>query len=209
MKANTIFTVVLCFIFGLSFAQKTENTRVSKFNLDLSINVGTGRVDNENQPNYNLDAIVSEALLTYNFSNQFGVATGIGYTQLSGNGFNSNGNFYHERDVIRIPLMLTTGRNFGEKLRLYANIGLYGQVIVNDEFQYLTNTENDVYEGWSFGFNGNIGLLYELTTKFSMGVNFATQSDFSAVETSDNASINDEQRLDRVNTFGLLFRFSL
>lgn len=202
-----LFSLLTTLFFFTALGQD-DIEKNTKFNLDFSFGIGFAKVKNDNQPNYDLNANNSQVLIAYSIKEDIGLATGLGYTQFSGNGFNAVGNFYHERDVLRIPLLLTTKHIFSDKIGAYANFGLYGQVIINDEFQFLNRIEDDVFGGWTFGFQGNLGLTYQITNQFKVGLDFATQSDFSKVETENNATFSDEQKIEQVNTFGLLFGFS-
>lgn len=207
MKNSLVCCLVFAFcIHTYSYAQD-ENNSFDKYNISITTGIGYGKVENKNQPNYDLNANIGELLFTYNFSETLGLASGLGYLQLSGNGFNSIGNFYHERDLIKIPLLLKANKNLGGKFNIYALIGFYGQTIVNEEYRYLTSVEKDIFGGWSFGFQGNFAFEYQLDNTWSMGVNIATQSDFNKLKTESDASFNDEQAITTLNTIGLLFNF--
>ena len=212
---KSIFTIALTFaLLNTSFliaqdtlSVNTEDT--SKFNLYLTTGIGYGKVENEEQPNYDLNANIGEIILNYNFAKDIGVGLGIGYVQLSGNGFNQNGNFYHERDLLKIPLVLTTKSKLSDKVNFYAHIGGFGQVILNEEYRYLNTTEEDVYKGWSFGIQGYLGFTYKMSKMMDIGINISTQSDLGKSETESAASLKDEQKVTTLNTIGLAFMFRL
>ena len=105
-------------------------------------------------------------------------------------------------------MLLTTERH-SERIVLQANVGLYGQVIIDDEYQYLFFRTDEVFNGWTFGFQGNINLMYQLTDRFVLGVNLTTQSDFSKLDSGINEIVNDEQRITQQNTFGLVMNLKL
>ncbi|WP_439152069.1 outer membrane beta-barrel protein [Winogradskyella sp.] len=208
MKSSVLFSVLFSiFIITNSSAQEEEDKAFEKYNISITTGIGYGKVENENQPNYDLNANIGELLFTYNLKENLGIATGVGYLQLSGNGFNTNGNFYHERDLIKIPLLLRANKNFGDKFNIYALIGFYGQTIVNEEFRYLNSLEKDVFGGWSFGLQSSFTFEYEISEDWSMGINIATQSDFNKLDTKNDASFEDEQAITTLNTIGLLFKF--
>lgn len=193
-------------VFVLSFNHAQEDgSNFDRFNLSLSTGIGYGQVKNENQPNYNLNANVGEALLTYHFNKNFGLSAGVGWLQLSGDGFNTNGNFYHERDLLKFPLMIRSNKYIADKFNLSISAGFYGQTIINEEFTYLTAVEEDVYGGWSFGFQGFFGFEYEVSDNWSVGINVSTQSDFTKLKTENDASFKNEQSIETLNTIGLLF----
>lgn len=181
----------------------------SKFSFVTYGGIGYAVVDNDNQPNYNLNASTADFLLNYNIANRFGIATGIGIDRLTGTGFGSGGNFYHERGTLRIPLLLSTNYNLSPKVRLVANIGLYARTIIRDEYSFINGDADDLYEGWNFGLQTAIGLSYNFNHKTSLGIMFSTQGDFSRVESDANTGFNDEQKITGLNTIGLLFTINL
>ena len=75
-----------------------------------------------------------DILLNYRINQKFGVATGIGIAELSGNGFNSLGNFYHEREILKIPLLATLDYKISEKIKNYLSDVKCGKI--EDEFNW-------------------------------------------------------------------------
>ncbi|WP_333696518.1 hypothetical protein [Flavobacterium sp.] len=84
---------------------------------------GYGIVENENQPDYNLNSINAEVLFNYSISKKIGVASGIEINELSGQGFNTFGNFYHERTLLKIPVLVTLNTNVSENISFFSNFG--------------------------------------------------------------------------------------
>lgn len=207
MKYSLILSILFSILMLSSTNAQDDTNSFNKLDLTLTTGIGYGQVKNDNEPNYNLNANIGEALLTYNFNKNFGLSTGFGWLQLSGNGFNSYGNFYHERDYIKIPLLVRSTQSITDKLNLLLSAGFYGQTIINEEHRYLLSTEKDAYEGWCFGFQGAFGFEYEVSSNWTVGINIATQSDFNKLETRNNASFQDEQNIQTLNTIGLLFGF--
>jgi opacity protein-like surface antigen len=202
--------VSLLIAFALTFCiQAQEDESPSKFNIIGYGGIGYGKVKNDNQPNYNLNSNTGEILLNYNFGKRIGIATGVGFTELTGTGFNALGNFYHERTLIKIPLLLTIDTNVSDKISFFTNIGFYGHTIVEDEYRFINTTQKDVFDGWNFGLQLSVGLMFEIYDGFSAGVNFSGQSDFGKFETTANQGFSDEQRMDNLNTLGLIFMFDL
>ncbi len=181
----------------------------SKFSFITYGGIGYAVIDNDNQPNYNLNASTADFLLHYTLGKRYGIATGIGIDRLSGNGFGSGGNFYHERGTLRIPLLLSANYNVSHKVRLVANVGLYARTIIRDEYSFINVEADDLYEGWNFGLQTAIGLSYNFNQKLSLGIMFNTQGDFNRVESDANTGFNDEQKITGLNTIGLLFTINL
>lgn len=205
-KSNYILLFTLFLTFSLVQAQEEKE---SKFNIIVYGGIGYGIVENDNEPNYNLNSNALEILVNYNINKKFGIATGIGLNELSGNGFNSIGNFYHERTLLKIPLLFTTSSNVTENLRLFANFGFFGQNIINDEYRFLNETQKDVYNGWNFGAQFGFGFAFEMFDNYSIGINYNAQSDLSKFESNNNAGINDKQKFTNLNSVGILFMIDL
>jgi len=203
-KAN--YVLLLIFLLTFNQIQAQEEEKESKFNIIGYGGIGYGIVENKNEPNYNLSTNNGVILLNYSISQKFGIATGFGLNELSGNGFNSIGNFYHERTIHKIPLLATYDINVSEKLKMIANFGFYTQNIAKDEYQYLNNTHKDVYDGWNWGGQIGLGFVIKMTNNFSAGVNYTAQSDFSKFKTNNNEPINDEQILVKMNSIGIILQ---
>lgn len=200
VKCNLILVLLMAFCLG-----QAQETTTSKFNLIAYGGIGFGIVENDNEPNYNLNINSGEILLNYNISQRVGVATGLGLYELTGNGFNALGNFYHQRSLLKIPVLLTLNSEFSEKISFYANFGFYGHTIIKDEYRFLNGTQEDIYEGWNFGAQFGAGLLFELFDGFSAGINVSGQSDFGKFETNANQGISDKQKIRYLNSMGLIF----
>lgn len=205
-KSNYILLFTLFLTFSLVQAQEEKE---SKFNIIVYGGIGYGIVENDNEPNYNLNSNTIEILVNYNINKKFGIATGIGLNELSGNGFNSIGNFYHERTLLKIPLLFTTGSNVTENLKLFTNFGFFGQNIINDEYRFLNETQKDIYKGWNFGAQFGFGFAFEMSDNYSIGINYNAQSDLSKFGSNNNAGINDKQKFTNLNSVGILFMIDL
>ena len=205
-KSNYILLFTLFLTFSLMQAQEEKE---SKFNIIVYGGIGYGIVENDNEPNYNLNSNTIEILVNYNINKKFGIATGIGLNELSGNGFNSIGNFYHERTLLKIPLLFTMGSNVTENLKLFTNFGFFGQNIINDEYRFLNETQKDIYKGWNFGAQFGFGFAFEMFDNYSIGINYNAQSDLSKFGSNNNAGINDKQKFTNLNSVGILFMIDL
>ena len=200
-KANYLLLCVFFLTINLIQAQEGKPT---KFNIIGSGGIGYGVVKNDNEPNYNLNSSSGGVLFSYKFHQYFGIATGMGVNDLSGNGFNSIGNFYHERKLLKIPLLATMDLKFSEKIRVIGDFGLYAQNITKDEYKFLSHTQKDIYSGWNFGSQMEVGFVMTLIPNFSLGIIYSVQRDFSQFKTKDNQVINDKQKLDNLPSIGML-----
>lgn len=207
MKTSTLL-LTLGLILNVVVLQAQE-TNTSKFNIVAYGGIGYTKVINDDAPNYDLNVNTGDLLLSYNAWQTIGIATGLGYSELSGNGFNTNGNFYQERTVIKIPLLLTLNKDITEHLIMTGNFGFYGQTIVKDEFQYIDSIEKDVYEGFNFGMQLGLGIGYKFDERLGFGVHFNSQSDFSSFETSNNATFKNEQKHKNLTSIGIFATIKL
>lgn len=207
MKTSTLL-LTLGFILNVIVLQAQE-TNPAKFNIVAYGGIGYTKVINDDGPNYDLNVNTGDLLLSYNTWKTIGIATGLGYSELSGNGFNTNGNFYQERTVIKIPLLLTLNKDITEHLIMTGNFGFYGQTIVKDEFQYIDSIEKDVYEGFNFGMQLGLGIGYRFDERVGLGINFNSQSDFSSFKTSNKATFKNEQKHKNLTSIGIFATIKL
>jgi hypothetical protein len=188
---------------------QAQDEKESKFNIIGYGGIGYGIVENDNEPNYNLNTNNAAFLLNYKISQAFGIATGIGLNELSGDGFNSVGHFYQERTLIKIPLLLTMSSKMSENFTLFANFGFYGQNIVKDDYRYINSTQKNIYDGWNFGAQLGLGFVFKMFDNFSAGINYIGQSDFSKFESNNNQGINDRQKMKNLNSLGVILMIEL
>ena len=208
-KLHILACLVALFTISLTQAQENTETNNSKFSILAFGGIGYGIMDNDNAPNYNMNSNTGDVLLNYQIHSNFGIATGIGFNQLSGNGFNTSGNFYHDRLLIKLPVLMTFKNEISDTFSLVGHLGFYTQNLINDEYTFISGKIKDVYGGWNFGFQAGIGFVFQIDTCFGIGVHFASQSDFTKLETENNAIFKDEQKLKSFNTFGLVILFNL
>lgn len=199
-KLNYVIAVLLF----CSLILKAQDKKESKFSVLGFGGIGYGVLTNENAPNYNLNSNNGEILLNYYFTEKIGIATGLGLNELSGNGFDATDDFFHERTLLKIPVMLNLKLEVSELFSLTTNLGVFGQNIIKDEYSYLNNTQKDVYEGWNFGVQFGVGFLFKVDEKFSAGLHMNAQTDLSNVE-AINKNIDNDQKFEKLNSIGLIF----
>jgi hypothetical protein len=172
LKKDVLKKIISLLIFAcsLSFnsiqAQEKDGFR---FDTMIMYGLGFGVADNSNETDYNFRTQEFNAVFNLDFGKLFGFGTGLGFSKLSGNGFNSNGDFFHSRTSLRIPVLLTMIHPFSEHFEFYANGGFFWENIRNDKFQYLNTTVEDLYEGSSIGAQFQIGLLINLPDHLDWG----------------------------------------
>jgi opacity protein-like surface antigen len=206
MKKKLLILITIIFSYLNISAQEVNK---SKFSIIGNGGIGYGIVENDSEPSYNLNSNSGELLINYNLSENFGIATGIGLNQLTGNGFNSVGEFYHERNFIKIPLLFTLNGEITEKIEFFSNVGFYTQNIVRDNYRYLSSTSENTFEGWNFGGQIGIGILFNFVNKMKFGFAFNGQSDLSKFKSNNSTGIIDKQKMKNLNTIGLILKFDL
>lgn len=157
-----------------------------------------------NEPNYIINCFGGEFLLNFKIDENDGIASGIGIYNFSGNGFNSIGNFYHKRSLLKIPLLYNFNSNISSNIKINMNIGVYVQAIITDEYRFINNTQEYIYKGCSFGSQIGLGFLYSIFDKYNIGLNFNTQTDFSKFKTVNSAIIIDKQKIKFLNSVGII-----
>ncbi|MAP54061.1 hypothetical protein, partial [Altibacter sp.] len=195
--------LLLIFCFSLSLAQAQQESESPKFEIIAHGGIGYVKVRTEVQPRYNLNVNSGEILLNYKAWKKIGIASGIGFSDVNGNGFNQTGVFYQERNLIKIPVLLTLNQDVSEKLFLFGNFGPYAQTITKDQIEYENLGEIDVFEGWNFGLQLGLGFGYNIVSNMGAGIICNGQSDFSDFETNAGKTFNDEQKHKNLNSIGV------
>lgn len=201
--------LVLTFLFSYSFIQAQQEEENSKFEIIAYGGIGYTKISTQIQPRYDLNVNTGEILLNYKVWGKYGLATGIGFSELSGSGFNETGVFYSERNLLKIPLLFTLNQNISDKLFILGNLGAYGQTLTKDQLAYIDGGESDVYEGWNFGVQVGFGFGYNIDQKLGVGINFNGQSDLSELKTSSGKSFDDKQKHENLNSVGLFLKYKL
>jgi hypothetical protein len=158
-KIIYLFVFICSISFNSIQAQEKQDFRIDAMAM---YGLGFGVAENSKQPDYNFRTQEMNVLLNFDFGKLFGFGTGLGISRLSGNGFDINGDFFHSRTTLRIPVLLTMIHQFTEHFEFYANGGFFWEKIRSDEFQYLNTILEDVYKGSSLGAQFQIGLLINL-----------------------------------------------
>ena len=207
MKAFHFLSICVLFVtLNQAYAQD-ENP--SKWHFTGYGGIGFGTVENDNQPNYNLNSNNGELLISRRINGQMSLATGLGWNELSGNGFNSDGNFFHERTQLRIPLLLSLDSEVSENLKIVGSFGLYGQSITKDEYQFLNEVQENNFNGWNLGAQLSFGFAIKLLDHVSAGISYHGQTDLSKFDSQNSASFSDKQKVIDMNSVGLLLLFDL
>ena len=204
MKSNYLLIVAIL-ICNSIFSQEESK---SKWDVIGFGGIGYGILENESEPNYNMNINSSEILLNYRISEEFGIASGIGLNIATGNGFSSLGEFYHERNLLKIPLLITLNGEVSKNIEYFGHFGFYTQNIIKDNYEFLSNSVGNIYKGWSFGGQLGIGVLFDYIKRTKFGFTFNSQSDFSKFR-SNNAIIASKQKMKSMNTIGLLLKYEL
>ncbi len=208
-KFICVYLLILAFTINFVNAQEEDKeTKESNFEIIARAGIGYGIMGNDVEPNYNLNVGTGEILINYKFWKEYSIATGIAYNELSGNGFNSEGNFFHERSMLKIPLLLGINTKLGKEFRTYFTFGVYARYITKDKYHFLSKNIDNVYDGWNFGAQVGLSFIYQLYDTLGLGVNFNFQSDFSQLK-SNSQIVNDEQKIKNLNTVGLMVIFGL
>ena len=212
MKNNYYVLLVFLLIFNVVKAQEKEEEtkeKESKFQIIGSSGIGFAIIESDNEPKYNLNSNSGEILFNFKLFKDDGIAIGIAQDRLTGNGFNTVGSFYHERSFIRIPLLYTMEYHFTDKIKYLSNIGVFGQTIIKDDYQFLNNTQTNIYGGWNFGLQATIGFVFKVSKCLNFGVNLSGQSDFDKFETNPNQVIIDQQKIKHQYSIGFLVMIDL
>lgn len=199
--------LLLCILLCSSIFVYSQNIKQNnKFDIAVFQTFGFGRIDNEFAPNYNLNSRATELLFNYRLVKNQGVAIGIGYSDLGGNGFNTKGNFFHEREILTIPLMytLTKSRN---NFKFFLGIGVEGMKIMNDKYKYLNEVKKKQFGDWGVGAKTLIGFFYGIDENISVGVVYNGNADLTKLRSNDEKYFKGKQYLEFNNKVGIGINF--
>jgi opacity protein-like surface antigen len=207
MKSSK-YVLILIFIWIINPTQ--AQIKHYDFNILAYGGIGFGVMENDSDPNYNMNSNSADILLKYRITQKLGIATGIGLNELSGDGFNINGNFHHERKLLKIPLLAILDYTISDHFSVIPNLGVYANYIFEDEYRFLNSTQKNIFEEWNFGAQLGVGLVFKLYTNFHLGFNYGLQYDLSKFSSSNKQLvINNKQKLGRMNSLGIVLVMEL
>lgn len=208
MKHLVILLTIGLLTCGSMNAQE-QKPKSSRFYLTFSGGIGYAYIKNDNEPDYNLSSNGGELLLTYKVNEKHGIASGLGITEMSGNGFNSLGSFYHKRSLVKLPILYIYERKISDNIKMIGNFGFYAQNIANDEYQFLNDTKENIYKDWSFGCQLGLGVAFKISNHTNIGLNYNSQSDLSKVKAQQNKGIEDKQIMKNLSYISFLLMVDL
>lgn len=210
MKKTLICFILLYSISVISLqAQEKKDLKISAM---VFYGLGFGISENSNAPNYNFRTTNFDVLVNFDFGKIIGLATGIGFNKLSGNGFNPVGNFYHKRSIMRIPLLMSLTYPITEDFDFYANGGFFYERIMDDEFQFISTTEKDIYTGSGLGAQIQAGLMFKLPNELDLrkariGVIIGAQLS-SEYKNGLNGALSNTQDLSDIYSITVLYSYT-
>jgi hypothetical protein len=208
MKKEKFFT--LLFIFVLSnytkvFTQNFQENKVkSKFDFKIIGSFGNGIMENSNLSNYIVTSNSLDLFVNFNINNKFGIASGIGYIYVNGNFDLNDGYVFHNRNYIKIPILLTYELPLSDKLSIVSNFGFYTSKIVKDEYTSNENVYTNFYTNWSFGMQLGLGFVHKINDNFSAGFNYLGFSDLNSQKSNNTLIFDNNQKLKNINSFGFI-----
>jgi hypothetical protein len=213
MKKLLYFYFVFTLCLDLSAQEirsiESDSTSFRPVRLSLTSGIGFSRVENEFDPNYDLNVGFVDFILNYRFNETLGISTGLSVHSMTGNGFNQMGNFSKSRSDFKIPLLLSTNYTVTDKINVVLDLGVYARSIISDEERYLNFTLEDVYSGWGFGFQTTFSFLFDVSDLLSVGINYNSLIDFNEFETNNVNITNQKQSLGAFNALGVVVMYSL
>lgn len=185
-----VYALFLVLLTGAVYGQSTQNYK--KFNLYVLAQAGAGRLVNENAVNYNLMGSKTDLYLNYNFSKMHGVATGISYSELGGNGNAAKGYFFHDRDVLGIPLLYVHTQEY-QRIKIVMGIGAQANKVVFDEYAFSNETAKNLFREWTLGGITNISFMYKISERAAIGVTYSIDGDYTKMKSANEEYFKGKQ----------------
>lgn len=190
-------------------SEEKETDTFRPVKISLTSGIGFARIENEFDPDYDLNVGFVDFLINYKFTETAGISTGLSVHSMTGNGFNQIGDFYKSRSDLKIPLLFSVNYPVSDKINTSVDMGFYARSILSDEERYLNGVIEDVYMGWGLGFQTSFSFLFDVSEFLSLGINYNSLIDFNDFETNNITIADQKQRLGSFNTFGVIVMYSL
>jgi len=172
--------VFLCFS-TICFSQENENFRSSKKgNWIGTIYFGTATLKAENR--FKINANVSGGFLGKEFllDDEFSIVAGITNMHVRADFYNSiSGQNFITNNQLQLPVSFRAKGAIVDRVSYYVGVGLYASYLYssNLENEMLNNEDKEKGLGFNFGLLADLGMRYQFTDLFNMGIGFKTQGD--------------------------------
>lgn len=133
------------------------------------------------------------------------VYSGLEYTNLSGNYFNSGSNTYISNNYLSLPVTLRYKKRGSNNLDFYIDVGMYGSYLLNAETEVLAQSVSENSIGYSFGLLAGIGASYKFDETWRFTIGFKSKAEYLN-NIKDNAS---EYKVRDLYAINLGFNISL
>lgn len=206
MNIRKSLCALVLIVFSSFFIFSQEKSK-SKFEVIAFGGIGFGVVDTKSGVNYNLNINGGEVLLAYNFSEKYGIASGIGYNILIGDGFSGTELFYLKRELLKIPVLFTITHKISDDIEFFGSLGFNTQYLIKEEYRFISGSDkSNVFEGWNFGAQAGAAFLFKINKSMKLGFTFNFQSDISRFD--QDGSFQD-QKVKNLSSIGLILKHKL
>lgn len=202
-----IITITFFVFLTFTYAHAQNNEKMKKINFLLSIGTASGNIVNDYETGYNLLGENTKLQIGYSFSQHDAIAIGVGYSELTGNGFNAKGNFYQERNILSIPLLYTRSVYY-QQFNIEIGVGLQANKLITDKYHYINETKNNQFSGWNLATKSYIAFLYRITDNAKVGVFYDLSTDLTKYSSTDETYFKGKQRMTLFKSVGLSMGFS-
>lgn len=203
---KTIFTLFI--LLGTLVNNAQEETKKGEFGIIMNGKLGFAKLKQSGEVQLNGNVNAGETQFYYSLPSGTYFTIGVGLLEFNTNGVSDGENFSLEQNYIRIPLyinktMPVLKEQLNNKVNAYAGVGIYGNTLLKEEIQTLSQNFELKNQGWNLGFGLNFGMLFEIYDETSFGIGFESQSDITKMKKN-----GVERKLENINTINFIFRWN-
>ena len=203
---KTIFTLFI--LLGTLVNNAQEETKKGEFGIIMNGKLGFAKLKQSGEVQLNGNVNAGETQFYYSLPSGTYFTIGVGLLEFNTNGVSDGENFSLEQNYIRIPLyinktMPVLKEQLNNKVNAYAGVGIYGNTLLKEEIQTLSQNFELKNQGWNLGFGLNFGMLFEIYDGTSFGIGFESQSDITKMKKN-----GVERKLENINTINFIFRWN-
>lgn len=203
---KTIFTLFI--LLGTLVNNAQEETKKGERGIIMNGKLGFAKLKQSGEVQLNGNVNAGETQFYYSLPSGTYFTIGVGLLEFNTNGVSDGENFSLEQNYIRIPLyinktMPVLKEQLNNKVNAYAGVGIYGNTLLKEEIQTLSQNFELKNQGWNLGFGLNFGMLFEIYDETSFGIGFESQSDITKMKKN-----GVERKLENINTINFIFRWN-
>lgn len=205
MKLKINLFILFLSILTISYAQEDKQA------IQFFMHGNMGFTELKIEKHLTMSASVQQATFGVSIPvKNFSLLTAIQLEEIKGNGHTAKNPYFYKSSSLGLPVDFCYNINFENNFQARMGLGGFVKKDFSDSFEYLSKTNEDVYNSLKYGARIRLDLIFNVTESFDIGLNMQLERDFSTHKANTSFSkYYGERQQASSNSFGLIFLYNL